>query len=34
MATVQYQLDDDFKPYDVTAWFRSTEPGHQQTVSR
>lgn len=27
MATVQYRLDDDFKPYDVTAWFRSTEPG-------
>jgi hypothetical protein len=27
MATVQYRLDEDFKPYDLTAWYHSTEPG-------
>lgn len=27
METVQYRLDEDFKPYDVTSWYHQAKPG-------
>jgi hypothetical protein len=33
METVQYRLDEDFKPYDLTAWYHSTEPGDMAVIA-
>ena len=33
MVTVQYRLDDDFKPHDLKAWYRSTEPGDMAVIA-
>jgi hypothetical protein len=33
MEIVQYRLDEDFKPYDLTAWHHSTEPGDMAVIA-
>jgi hypothetical protein len=33
METVQYRLDEDFKPSDLTAWYHSTEPGDMAVIA-
>ena len=32
MEIVQYRLDVDFKPYDVTTWYHHTAPGDMAVI--
>jgi hypothetical protein len=33
MAIVQYRLDEDFKPDDLTTWYHRTEPGNMAVIT-
>ena len=33
MDIVQYRLDEDFKPHDVTTWYQRSEPGAMAVVT-
>jgi len=33
MEIIQYWLDKDFKPYDLTTWYDSTEPGDMAVIT-
>jgi hypothetical protein len=33
VATVQYRLDEDFKPYDLRTWYHNAEPGDMAVIA-
>ena len=33
MEIAEYRLDEDFKPYDLTTWYQSAEPGDMAVVA-
>lgn len=33
MEIVEYRLDVDFKPYDLTTWYDNTEPGDMAVIT-
>ena len=33
MVTVQYRLDEDFKPFDLKTWYHNAEPGDMAVIT-